>query len=46
MFMIATIQISVAGPEAQPGSSWLPRPGNVNRSTLTPKPIATPAAAT
>ena len=45
MFMIATIQSMVAGTPTQSGSSWLPRTGNVKRSTLTPKPTTTPAAA-
>ena len=34
------------GPENQSGSSWLLNPGKVNRSTLTPNPIATAPATT
>ena len=38
--MIATTQTIVAAPAAHSGSSWLPKPGNVKRSTVTPKPTA------
>ncbi len=46
MFMIATTQTIVAAPAAHSGSSWLPKPGNVKRSTVTPNPTATEPAAT
>ena len=36
MFMIATIQIKVAGTPTQAGKSWMPRKGNVKRSTCDP----------
>ena len=36
MFMIATIQMIVSGMPTHAGSAWMPRNGNVKRSTQTP----------
>ena len=46
MFMIATIQKTVAGTPTQLGSDWIPTTGNVKRSTQTPKETTVTAAPT
>ena len=44
MFMIATIQTIVSGMPTHAGSAWMPRNGNVKRSTQTPNHVGTAAA--
>ena len=44
MFMIATIQMIVSGTPTDAGSAWMPRNGNVKRSTQTPNHVGTAAA--
>jgi len=43
MFMIATIQMIVRGTPTDADSEWMPRNGNVKRSTQTPNQVGTAA---